>query len=330
MQKSILIFPYACNFCKEEWDSLANDKGYKIIHAGPKNHKEFLDLLKNDDVQVIVNTWPGAHAMGIYTSHLIGQIPSSVKAVVHQGAGYDVLGPIDAWAARGIECANAPTYVAPSTADTAVWLLFSALRNFYRLTTNLRAGNWVSGIPLSHDPEGHTVGIVGLGNIGRMIRDRLQPFGFEKIRYYNRTRLSPDLEKNTEYVDYDTLVSSSDIIVFACPYNKATHHLYNAEAIAKSKDGVVVVNISRGGVIDEQALVDGLNSGKIRSVGLDVYEHEPKVHPDLIKNDNVMLLPHAATHSYETRRNVERELIENVRSVIETGHVVTLVPEMKK
>lgn len=329
MSKSILIFQYGYRFCKQEWDALSKKTGYRLVHAEPTSHQEFLSLLKDQDVEVIVNTWPGVWAMGLYNAELIAQLPKSVKAIVHEGAGYDVLGPIDAWAARGILCANAPYHAGPSTADTAVWLLFSALRNFYRLTTNLRAGKWVEGVPLSHDPEGHTVGIVGMGNIGRMIRDRLQPFGFEKIQYYNRSRLSPEIEKDTVYVDYETPVKTSDIIVFACPYNKATHHLYNAEAITKSKDGVVIVNISRGGVIDEQALVDGLEEGKIRSVGLDVYENEPKVHPDLVKNDNVMLLPHAATLTYETRRNSEREVIENVRAFIETGKLLTPVSEMK-
>lgn len=329
MTKSILLFANNYNNTKQEWHALADEKGYDLVVTAPKTHSDFLKEFENREVEVIANSGVGSNIMGGYPPEVIAEIPRSVKAIVQSGAGYDILGDISIWRARGIECGHTPTPVAPSTADTAVWLLFSALRDFYRLTTNLRQGNWTNGVPLAHDPEGHVVGIVGMGNIGRMIRDRLTPFGFKKIQYSNRSRLAPELEKDTEYVDYDTLLRTSDAIVFACPYNSTTHHLYNAEAIKKSKDGVVVINIARGGVLDEQALVDALDSGKIRSAGLDVFEHEPKVHPGLIANQNVMLLPHAATYTYECRRNVELEQIASCRSVIETGHVRHLVPGYK-
>jgi glyoxylate reductase len=149
-----------------------------------------------------------------------------------------------------------------------------------------------------------------------------------KIQYYNRKRLSPAQEAaagNAKYVSFDDLLATSDVLSLNVPLNAKTHHIISTAEFAKMKDGVVIVNTARGAVIDEAALVEALDSGKVASAGLDVYEEEPKIHPGLIRNENVLLMPHLGTHTYETQKTMEVLVIDNIRAAITGGELLTPV-----
>lgn len=149
-----------------------------------------------------------------------------------------------------------------------------------------------------------------------------------KIQYYNRNRLSQAEEKisgDAKYVSFDELLATSDILSLNLPLNSKTRHIISRKEFSKMKDGVVIVNTARGAVMDEAALVEALESGKVRSCGLDVYENEPEIHPGLLKNENVLLVPHMGTHTYETQKAMEVVAINNVRAAVTTGQLLTPV-----
>lgn len=208
-----------------------------------------------------------------------------------------------------------------ATADVNMFLIIGALRNFNAGMQALREGKW-RGQPLpalGHDPEGKVLGILGMGGIGRNLKKKAEAFGMRVI-YHNRRRLSEELAAGAEYVTFDELLAKSDVISLNLPLNvrfpillltilwviltlekKHTRHIISKAEFEKMKDGVVIVNTARGAVMDEEALVQALDSGKVYSAGLDVFEEEPKVHPGLIRNPNVLLVPHMGTWTVEVR-----------------------------
>jgi lactate dehydrogenase-like 2-hydroxyacid dehydrogenase len=266
--------------------------------------------------------------VGPFDKELISHFPTSLKSVSHNGAGYDQV-DFQALGERGIQLSNTPAAVDNATADTHVFLLLGALRNFGQGVKGVLAGDWDKTTPVAHDPSGKVVGIVGLGGIGKNILQKLKPFGFAKFVYYNRNRLPEAEEYGAEYVSFDELLETSDIISINVPLNKNTFHLFNEDVLSKTKKGVVIVNTARGAVIDEKALYKYLTSGHVRSAGLDVLENEPNVNLELVNLPNVLALPHLGTYTVETRKEMEEIVIENVKAVIETGKVSTLVPELK-
>ena len=186
---------------------------------------------------------------------------------------------------------------------------------------SLRDGGWRGHPPppLGHDPQGQTLGILGMGGIGRNLKKKADAFDM-KIIYHNRHRLCEKLAGGAEYVGFDELLARSDVLSLNLPLNvsrnprrrrrcnysdsddlwqKHTRHIISTPEFAKMKKGVVIVNTARGAVIDEAALVTALDNGQVRSCGLDVYEEEPKIHPGLIANPHVMLLPHLGTWTVE-------------------------------
>lgn len=208
----------------------------------------------------------------------------------------------------------------------------------------LRAGTW-RGNPtpaLGRDPQGKTLGILGMGGIGRNVARKARAFGM-KIRYHNRKRLSTDLEDGAEYVDFETLLKESDVLSLNLPLNVSdpktrpetdltaiqpnTRHTISTPQFALMKRGIVIVNTARGAVMDEAALVEALESGQVFSAGLDVFEKEPEVHPGLIANDRVLLVPHMGTWTVETELKMEEWAIDNVRMSIEEGKLKSIVPE---
>lgn len=146
-------------------------------------------------------------------------------------------------------------------------------------------------------------------------------------RYHNRTQLPPEEAGGAEYVSFDEVLSQSDIISLHVPLNASTKHLIGAQEIAKMKDGVVIVNTARGAIIDEAAMADGLDAGKIAAVGLDVYEHEPIVDTRLLKNERALLVPHLGTHTTETLKKMETWAMENARRAVLGQPLLSPVPE---
>ncbi|CAN6629781.1 glyoxylate reductase 1 [Trichomonascus vanleenenianus] len=326
MSNKILLFGRVVHASKE-WQQLS--KIAELIECTSQSREEFISDLKTKYAGItgIFCTFVGSK-VGNFDEELAQHFPASLKYIANNGAGYDKI-DVHAMGARGIQVSHTPGAVDEATADTNIFLILGAIRNFGRGIQELYKGNWVNTTPEANDPQNKVLGILGMGGIGRSVRDKAKVFGFKKIVYYNRTRLSPELEGDAEYVSFDELLAQSDILSLNLPLNKHTRHILNKEALAKCKDGVVVVNTARGAVIDEPALVEALESGKVARAGLDVFENEPTIHPGLLKNSNVILLPHMGTHTIETRKLMEVTTINNLRAGIETGKVINLVPELK-
>jgi len=214
----------------------------------------------------------------------------------------------------------------------------------------LRNGHWKGSPPppLGHDPQGKVLGILGMGGIGRNLMKKAAAFGMT-TQYHNRSKLSDELSGGAKYVSFDELLKTSDVLSLNLPLNvsilphltsnraqdnrpnqqKNTHHIISTKEFEKMKKGVVIVNTARGAVMDEDALVKALDSGHVLSCGLDVFEEEPKVHPGLIANPHVMLVPHMGTWTVETQTKMEVWCIGNVRSAIEAGKLTSPVAEQK-
>lgn len=331
--KPIVLRLGSVSYAQEAWKEL--EKIATVVVADSPNREQFLKDLKGkySNVQYITRTFASANQTGLFDKELIDQLPDSLIAIAHNGAGYD---QVDAHSLipKKIQLSNVPSLVDNATADTHVFLLLGALRNFGDGHHRLLDGKWpsnprVAGAEVANDPEGKTVGIVGLGGIGRNILKKLKPFGFEKFIYYNRNRLPEDQEDGAKYVSFDELLAKSDIISINIPLNPKTKHLFNEQVFEKVKKGVVIINTARGAVIDETAFIKYLKNGTIRAAGLDVLENEPNANMELVSLPNVLALPHMGTHSYETIKKMEEFVVENVKTVIETGKVISIVPEQK-
>ena len=154
---------------------------------------------------------------------------------------------------------------------------------------------------LGHDPEGKVLGILGMGGIGGALARRAAPFDM-KIQYHNRRPVAPEQNPTgAEYVSFEDLLSTSDVISVHLPLSDRTRHLIGRKEIEMMKDGVVIINTARGPIINEEALAAALESGKVFGAGLDVFENEPEIHEGLIRNNNTILLPHTGTATYETQ-----------------------------
>lgn len=315
----------------KEWEELGEIAQLEVLEGSLERDK-FIEALKTkyNDVTAIYRTLFSVTQTGRFDKELIAELPPTLKYICNFGAGYDQI-DVDALTERNIQLSNTPNAVDRGTADTAFFLTLGILRNFAWGAHQLRQNVWLKDVELGHDPVSKVLGIVGMGGIGRAYRDRAKAFGFKKIIYYNRRRLSPELEKDSEYCSsLDELFKQADVISLSVPLNSETKHLINKDTIAKMKDNVYIVNTARGPVIDEDALVEGLESGKIAGAGLDVFEHEPKIHPGLLNNHKTLLLPHMGTHSVESRYDMEKLVLDNIRSALTTGKVITMVSEQVK
>lgn len=316
-------------YAQAEWEALGEIA--ELVTYESTSRKEFLADLKGkySDIVAINRTVKSAKSVGLFDEEIANALPDSLKYIAHNGAGYDQI-DVKYFTPRGIKISHTPGTVDAATADTNLFLILGALRNFAWGQDTLKAGNWLKDVEIGHDPEGKVLGIIGMGGIGRAVRDRVAPLGFKKVIYYNRHRLDPQLEKDSVYVgSIEELLSQSDVVSLNCPLNSETRHLINNDRLSKAKDGVVIVNTARGPVVDENALVEALESGKVGAVGLDVFEKEPIVHPGLLKHPRTFLLPHMGTYTVESRKKMEVLVIDNIRSGLETGKLLTQVPEQR-
>lgn len=165
-----------------------------------------------------------------------------------------------------------------------------------------------------------------MGRIGRAIKKRSDPFGLQTV-YHNRKPLSEAEAAGASYVSFERLLSESDIISINVPLNSSTRHLIGADQIAKMKDGVVIVNTARGAIIDEAALADALENGKVAAVGLDVYEREPSINEKLMRQERALMVPHLGTHTTETLAKMETWAMENAKNAVLGKPLLSPVPE---
>lgn len=211
-----------------------------------------------------------------------------------------------------------------------MFLILAALRRITTPFLAVRDGRWRGGekFNLGHDPKGKVLGVLGLGGIGRAVAARAKPFGMS-VQYHNRNRLSPELEDGAKYVGFEELLRTSDVLSLNLALNASTRHIISKREFELMKEGVVIVNTARGPIIDEAALVEALDSGKVFSAGLDVFEEEPKIHPGLLKNEKAVLLPHVGTSTWETQKAMEVLVLDNLKSATEGKGLITPVAEQK-
>ncbi|MBU6247229.1 MAG: D-glycerate dehydrogenase [Xanthomonadaceae bacterium] len=246
-----------------------------------------------------------------------------LKVISNLAVGYNNL-DIDALTRAGILACNTPDVLNETTADYAWALLLAAARRVGAAERWLRAGQWQGAMRfddwLGVDVHGRTLGILGMGRIGQAVARRAGGFDM-RVLYHNRHRLpeSVECECAARWVDRETLLRQADHLVLVLPYTRENHHIIGAAELARMKRGSVLVNIARGGLVDEAALAASLREGHLAAAGLDVYEDEPVVHPDLLALEQVVLSPHLGSASAGTRRNMAGMAVDNVLAGLGLG-----------
>lgn len=313
---------------RDRWITVAD----MIQEYGTGTRQDFISKLKGgeyNDVVAIYRSNDSTKITGHFDKELVSSLPASLKYITHNGAGYDNI-DVAACTARNIGVSSTPLAVNDSTADTALFLMLGALRRITIPFQSLRKGEWRGkNFNLGHDPKDKILGVLGMGGIGQAVAQRARAFGM-KIQYHNRNRLPESEEQGAEYVSFEELMKTSDVLTLNLALNPSTRHIISKPQFDLMKDGVVIVNTARGPIIDEAALVDALDSGKVFSAGLDVFEEEPKIHPGLMENENVVLLPHVGTSTWETQKGMELLVLENLMSAVEGKGLVTPVAEQQK
>lgn len=237
------------------------------------------------------------------------------RIVANVAVGYNNI-DVAACAARGVTVTNTPGVLTDATADLAMALVLMSTRRLGEGERLIRSGSpwkWGMFMMLGTGIQGRRLGIVGMGGIGAALAERARAFGME-IVYHNRRSVGPDLEERLDasLVPLDELLATSDVVSLNCPYSDDTHHLIDRAALARMKPSAFLVNTARGPIVDEAALAAALRDGTIAGAGLDVFEHEPAVHPDLLGLDNAVLVPHLGSATVETRSAMAELAARNV------------------
>jgi gluconate 2-dehydrogenase len=252
-----------------------------------------------------------------------------LKVVANISVGYNNF-DVPAITAAGIMATNTPDVLTDTTADFGFALLMATARRITESEHWIRAGKWdqwsIVNNPLGMDLHHSTVGIIGMGRIGQGIAKRALGFGM-KVIYHNRSHLSDVDEKacGATYVSKEELLRTADHVVLVLPYTPQNHHTIGAVEIALMKPTATLVNIARGGIVDDGALARALQGGKIFAAGLDVFEGEPQVHPELLKCKNIVLAPHIASATEKTRRAMVDLAIQNLRAALDGKRPPSLI-----
>ena len=246
-----------------------------------------------------------------------------LRAVCNMAVGYNNI-DIDACNARGVLATNTPDVLTETTADFGFALMMATARRIAESEHFLRRGEWTKwayDMFAGSDVHGATLGILGMGRIGQAVARRgALGFGM-KVIYHNRSRLAPEFEAplGARYVSKEELLRECDHLVIVVPYSPASHHAIAAAELALMKPSATLTNIARGGVVDDAALAAALRERRIAAAGLDVFEGEPKVHPDLLSVPNVVLTPHIASATVATRRAMASLAADNLIAALTGG-----------
>jgi gluconate 2-dehydrogenase len=258
-----------------------------------------------------------------------------LKAICNMAVGYNNI-DLEAATGAGIMVTNTPDVLNQTTADFAWALLMASARRVTESEHYLRAGKWQKwryDAFLGADVHGATLGIIGMGRIGQAIARR--SLGFDmRVLYHNRSRLPPELEaaaNHARYVGKDELLRSADHVILVLPYTPQSHHTIGAAELAIMKPSATLVNIARGGIVDDVALIAALRENRIAAAGLDVFENEPVLHPDFMRLSNVVLTPHIGSASESTRRAMAGCAADNLIAALTGGIPPNLLnPEVRR
>ena len=251
----------------------------------------------------------------------------NLKAVANMAVGFNNF-DVPAMTAHGVQASNTPDVLTETTADFGFALLMATARRITESEHYLRRGEWTQwryDMFAGAEVHGSTLGIVGMGRIGQGIARRAA-YGFGmKVIYHNRSRLSVDLEAECKatYVSKEELLKTADHVMLVVPYSAASHHTIGAAELAQMKPTATLINIARGGIVDDAALAVALRQQQIAAAGLDVFEGEPQVHPDLLTVPNVVLTPHIASASVPTRMAMANLAADNLISFFTQGKSLT-------
>ncbi|MGO4125103.1 2-hydroxyacid dehydrogenase [Inquilinus sp. YAF38] len=257
-------------------------------------------------------------------AELLAKSGPQLKLIASFGTGVDHI-DLGAARARGLTVTNTPGVLTEDTADMTMALILSVARRLAEGERLVRGGQWTGWSPtgmLGARLGGKRLGIIGMGRIGQAVARRARAFGLS-VHYHNRNRVHPEVEAEldaTFWPSLDQMLSRMDIVSVNCPRTPATFHLLSARRLKLLRRDALIVNTSRGEVIDETALAQMLKQGELAGAGLDVFEREPNVNPKLLKLPNVVLLPHMGSATLEGRIDMGQKVIVNIRSFAD-GHV---------
>ncbi len=257
---------------------------------------------------------------------LLSQAGEQLKLIANFGNGVDNV-DVAAAARKGITVTNTPNVLTEDTADMTLGLMIAVSRRLTEGVATVTGGQWRGWSPtwmLGHRIWGKRLGIIGMGRIGTAVARRARAFGLS-IHYHNRKRVSAKVEEELEatyWESLDQMLARTDIVSVNCPYTPATFHLLSARRIALVKPNSIIINTARGQIIDEDALIAALSNGKLAGAGLDVFEHEPAVRPELLelsRQGKVVVLPHMGSATIEGRAEMGDRVIINIRTLFD-GH----------
>jgi glyoxylate reductase len=285
-------------------------------HDTPMSRAELVDAVKTCDVLVPTIT-------DKIDAGLLGQAGENLKLIANFGAGIDHI-DVETARQRGILVSNTPDVVTEDTADMAMALLMAVVRKIPQGLQAMQSGEWTGWSPTAYlggRLGGRRLGILGMGRIGQAVARRASAFRMQ-IHYHNRRRLRPEIEDTlgaTYWESLDQMVARMDILTINCPHTPSTFHLMNARRLRLLKPSAVIVNTSRGEVIDENALTRMLRANELAGAGLDVYEHGTDINPRLRELENVVLLPHMGSATLEGRIEMGEKVIINIKTYAD-GH----------
>ena len=267
---------------KEELVNHVGDLDAIIVRSATKVRKEMIDAAKN------------------------------LKVIGRAGVGLDNV-DVEYARSKGIKVLNTPGATSISVAELTIGLILAVMRKIAYADREMRKGAWPKKKCKGIEMYGKTLGVIGIGRIGREVAKRAKAFGM-RIVYYDIFRLSEEQERElgVEYRELEELLSLADVVTLHLPLTPETRHLINAERIAKMKDGAILVNAARGGIVDEDAMYDALKSGKLYGAALDVYENEPLRESKLFELDNVVLTPHIGAQAKEGQARAGVEIAQRV------------------
>ena len=255
-----------------------------------------------------------------FDANVISKISNKVKIISNFAVGFGNI-DIDAANKKKIVVTNTPDVLTDATAEIAILVLLGAARRAKEGIewANKKNWKWSADFLMGKQLTGSRLGILGMGRIGRAVADRARSFGM-KIHYYNRSKLEKNLEKDAIYHEsLKSLLSVSDFFSINCPATKETKNIINEETLKYFPDGAVISNSARGDMIDDNAMVKALKTGKIFSLGIDVYNGEPDIHPEYLTLPNVFVLPHLGSSTIKTRTAMANLAIINIEEFFKTG-----------